>query len=51
MNKREGKTRNNEKRLRELGDTIKHNNICITEILEREVREKGEENLFEVINS
>ena len=35
----------NENRLRELSDSIKHNNIHIIGILEEE-REKGAENLF-----
>ena len=32
----------------ELSDSIKHNNIRITEVLEEE-REKGEENLFQKV--
>ena len=39
----------NENRLRELSDSIKHNNIHIIGILEEEEKEKGEENLFEEI--
>ena len=38
-----------EKRLRKLSDTIKHNNIHIIGISEREEKEKRTENLFEKI--
>ena len=34
-----------ENRFRELNDSIKHNNICITQIPEDKEKEKGEENL------
>ena len=44
----ETKKNKNEKRLRELSDTIKHNNICIIGILE-EGKEKQAENVFEEI--
>ena len=36
-------------RLRELSDSIKHSNICIIEVPEKEERGKGAENLFEEI--
>jgi len=41
----------NENRLRELSNSIKHNNIYIIGIPEREEGEKGAENLFEEIRA
>ena len=39
----------NENRLREVSDSIKHNNICIIGIPEEEEREKGAQHVFEEI--
>ena len=47
--KREKRMMQNKNRLREISDSIKHNNICILGIPGEDVREKGAENLFEEI--
>ena len=47
--KKEKIMKRNEDSLRDLWDNIKHNNICIIEVLQGEEREKGDENIFEDI--
>ena len=47
--KKEGRIMQNKNRFRELSDSIKHNNICIIGIPEKEEIEKGKEKLFEEI--
>jgi len=47
--KREKRLKRNEESLRELWDNVKHTNICIIGVLEREEREKGTEKIFEEI--
>ena len=47
--KKEKRMKRNEDSLRDLWDNIKHNNIHIIEVPEREEREKGPEKIFEKI--
>ena len=47
--KRERRVLQHKNRLRELSDSIKHNNIHIIGVQEEEEREKGAENLFQEI--
>ena len=46
---KEKRMQRNEDRLRDLWDNIKHNNICIIGVPEREEREEGPEKIFEEI--
>ena len=46
---KEKRMKRNEDRLRDLWDNIKHTNICIIGVPEREEREKGPEKIFEDI--
>ena len=47
--KKRKKKLDHEGRLRELSDSIKHNNTCIIGVPEKEKMEKGAESLFEQI--
>ena len=46
---KEKRLRKNEEGLREMQDNMKHNNICIIGVPEREEEEQGIENLFEKV--
>ena len=46
---KEKRLKKNEEGLREMQDNMKHNNICITGILEGEEEEQGIENLFKKV--
>ena len=45
--KRKGKVLDHKCRLRELWDSLRHNNICSIGVLEEEEKEKGAEGLLE----
>ena len=47
--KREIRLKTNEESLRELWDNVKHTNICIIGVPEREERKKGPEKIFEEV--